>query len=99
MDSIIFDAFINLKQYSLNGEKKINDVTQPATDGEILFHRVIKKMKEKGVQFSSPGNSSKRNFIVWYNAQISTEITYPFQLVLDKKDWELIQQIVSAVNK
>ena len=55
-----FDAFIQLEQYELNAVEK--ETNKPVTDGVILFYIVKEKLREKGVVYSSPGNSVKKTF-------------------------------------
>ena len=88
-----FDAFIKLEQYELNAVE--TETKKPITDGLVLFFIVQQKLKEKGVVFSSPGNSAKRNFILWFNAQIDKSQTYSYQIEIKEKHFDLICKMVS----
>ena len=66
LTSEVFDTFIKLEQYELNAIE--TETKKPISDGLILFYIVKNKLLDNGVKFTSPGNSAKRNFILWYNA-------------------------------
>ncbi len=91
-----FDAFIMLEQYELNAVEK--ETNKPVTDGLILFYIVKEKLREKGVVYSSPGNSAKRNFILWFNAQTDKNQTYSYQIEIKEKHFDLICNIVNNLN-
>ena len=88
-----FDAFIKLEQYELNAVEI--ETKKPLTDGLVLFFMVQQKLKEKGVVFSSPGNSAKRNFILWFNAQIDKSQTYSYEIEIKEKYFDLICKMVN----
>jgi hypothetical protein len=96
LTSEIFDAFINLEQHELNASEK--ETNKPVTDGLILFYIVKEKLREKGVIYSSPGNSAKRNFILWFNAQIDKSHTYSYQIEIKEKYFNLICKMIEKVN-
>jgi hypothetical protein len=87
-----FDAFIQLEQYELKASEKETNI--PVTDGLILFYIVKEKLREKGVVYSSPGNSAKRHFILWFNAQIDKSQTYSYQIEIKEKHFDLICKMV-----
>jgi hypothetical protein len=82
-----------LEQYELNASEK--ETNKPVTDGLILFYIVKEKLREKGVVYSSPGNSAKRHFILWFNAQIDKSQTYSYQIEIKEKHFDLICKMVS----
>jgi hypothetical protein len=92
-----FDAFIKLEQYELNAIEK--ETNKPITDGLILFYIVKEKLRESGIQYSSPGNSAKRNFILWFNAQIDKSHSYSHQIVLKQKYFDLICEMVKKLQE
>ncbi len=96
LTSEIFDAFVKLEQYELNAIE--TETKKPITDGLILFYIVKEKLREKGVQYSSPGNSAKRNFILWFNAQMDKSQTYTYQIELKQKYFDLICTMVEKIN-
>jgi hypothetical protein len=96
MTSETFDAFIQLEQYQLNAVEK--ETNKPVTDGLILFYIVKEKLREKGVVYSSPGNSAKRHFILWFNAQIDKSQTYSYQIEIKEKHFDLICKMVNNLN-
>ena len=91
-----FDAFVKLEQYELNASEK--ETNQPVTDGLILFYIVKEELRKKGVIYSSPGNSAKRNFILWFNAQIDKNQTYPYQIEIKEKYFNLICKMIEKIN-
>lgn len=91
-----FDAFIKLEQYELNAVEK--ETNKPITDGLVLFYIVKEKLRESGVQYSSPGNSAKRNFILWFNAQMDKDESYSYQIELKQKYFDLICTMVEKIN-
>ena len=97
LTSEIFDAFIKLEQYELNAIE--TETKKPVTDGLILFSIVKEKLREKGVVYSSPGNSSKRNFILWFNAQFDNSQTYTYQIEIKEKYFELICKMVNDLQQ
>ncbi len=97
LTSEIFDAFIKLEQYELNAIE--TETKKPVTDGLILFSIVKEKLREKGVVYSSPGNSSKRNFILWFNAQIDKSQTYSYQIEIKEKHFDLIFKMVNNLQQ
>ncbi len=92
-----FDAFIKLEQYELNAVEK--ETNKPITDGLVLFYIVKEKLRESGVQYSSPGNSAKRNFILWFNAQIDKDESYSYQIELKEKHFNLICEMVKQLQE
>jgi len=92
-----FDAFIQLEQYQLNAVEK--ETNKPVTDGLILFYIVKEKLREKGVVYSSPGNSAKRHFILWFNAQIDNSQTYTYQIEIKEKYFDLICKMVNYLQQ
>jgi len=90
-----FEAFIKLEQYALNAVEK--ETNKAVTDGLILFYIVKEKLREKGVVYSSPGNSAKRHFILWFNAQIDKSQTYSYQIEIKEKHFELIFKMVQNI--
>ena len=97
LTSEIFDAFIKLEQYELNAIE--TETKKPVTDGLILFYIVKEKLREKGVQYSSPGNSAKRHFILWFNAQIDKSQTYSYQIEIKEKYFDLICKMVNDLQQ
>jgi hypothetical protein len=91
-----FDAFIKLEKYELNAIEK--ETNKPLTDGLVLFFIVQQKLREKGVVFSSPGNSAKRHFILWFNAQVDKSQTYSYQIEIKEKHFVLICKLVEKIN-
>ena len=96
LTGVSFDAFIKLEQYGLNAVEK--ETNKPVTDGLILFYIVQQKLREKGVVYSSPGNSAKRNFILWFNAQIDKSQTYSYQIEIKQKYVDLICKMIDKIN-
>lgn len=94
LDRGIFDAFLNLPQYSLGGRQKNGEEETRVTDGELLFRLVSGKLWEAGVRFSSPGNSSVRHFILWFNAHFSNAIPYSRVIELKQSYFGLIYSMV-----
>lgn len=92
----IFDAFIKWEQYKLNAIE--SEIKKPVTDGLILFTIVIGKLIEKGVTFSSPGNSAKRNFILWFNAHFINDEPYSHEIEIKKKYFDLMLDIVTQIH-
>jgi len=92
-----FDAFIKLEQYELNAVEK--ETNKPVTDGLILFYIVQQKLREKGVQYSSPGNSAKRHFILWFNAQVDKSQTYSYEIEIKEKHFDLICKMVNDLQQ
>jgi hypothetical protein len=92
-----YDAFIKLEQYELNAVEK--ETNKPVTDGLILYYIVKEKLRESGIQYSSPGNSAKRNFILWFNAQIDKSHSYSHQIVLKQKYFDLICEMVKKLQE
>lgn len=92
-----FDAFIKLEQYELNAVEK--ETNKPITDGLVLFYIVKEKLRESGVQYSSPGNSAKRNFILWFNAHFMKEAPYPYDIEIKKKQFDLICEMVTQLQE
>jgi hypothetical protein len=97
LTSEIFDAFIKLEQYELNAFEK--ETNKPVTDGLILFYIVKEKLREKGVVYSSPGNSAKRHFILWFHAQIDKSQTYTYQIEIKEKYFDLICKMVNDLQQ
>jgi hypothetical protein len=97
LTSEIFDAFIKLEKYELNAFE--TETKKPITDGLILFYIVKEKLRESGIQYSSPGNSAKRNFILWFNAQIDKSHSYSHQIVLKQKYFDLICEMVKKLQE
>ena len=91
-----FNQFLEVKQFSLNAIDKTNN--EPISDSVVLYNIVIHKLFEQGVQFSSPGNSSQRHFILWFNAQVDESQTYSLQIEIKEKYFDLICEIVSNLN-
>ena len=83
LTSEIFDAFIKLEQYELNAIE--TETKKPVTDGMILFYIVKEELRKKAVVYSSPGNSAKRHFILWFNAHFMKEAPYPYDIEIKKK--------------
>jgi len=90
----IFDAFLNLPQYSLGGRQKNGEEETSVTDGVLLFRLVSGKLWKAGVRFSSPGNSSVRHFILWFNAHFTNTISYSRVIELKQTHFELIYSMV-----
>ena len=97
LTSVTFDAFIKLDQYNLNASEK--ETNKPVTDGLILFYIVKDKLRKEGVQYSSPGNSAKRHFILWFNAQIDKSQTYSYQIEIKEKYFDLICKMVNDLQQ
>ena len=97
LTSVTFDAFIKLEQYNLNASEK--ETNKPVTDGLILFYIVKEKLRKEGVQYSSPGNSAKRHFILWFNAQIDKSQTYSYQIEIKEKYFDLICKMVNDLQQ
>jgi hypothetical protein len=97
LTSEIFDAFIKLEQYELNAIE--TETKKPVTDGLILFYIIKEELRKKGVVYSSPGNSAKRHFILWFNAQIDKNQTYPYQIEIKEKYFELICKMVDDLQQ
>ena len=97
LTSETFDAFIKLEEYELNAIEK--ETNKPVTDGLILFYIVKEKLREKGVVYSSPGNSAKRHFILWFNAQIDNSQTYTYQIEIKEKYFDLICKMVNYLQQ
>lgn len=92
----IFDAFITLEQYTLNAYE--SETKKPVSDGLILYNIVAGKLREKGVAFSSPGNSTKRNFILWFNAHFIKDEPCPHEIEIKKKYFDLTRDIVTQIH-
>ena len=90
-----FDQFLESNQFSLNAIDK--ETNEPVSDAIVLFNIVIQKLLEQGVQFSSPGNSPQRHFILWFNAQIDHTQTYSYQIELKQKYYDMICELVKKV--
>ena len=87
-----FNQFLEINQFSLGAiDKTINE---PVSDSVVLYNIVIHKLLEQGVQFSSPGNSPQRHFILWFNAQIDKSQTYSHQIEIKEKYFDLICEII-----
>jgi hypothetical protein len=97
LTSEIFDAFIKLEQYELNAIE--TETKKPVTDGLILFYIVKEELRKKGVVYSSPGNSAKRHFILWFNAQFDNSQTYTYQIEIKEKYFDLICKMVNDLQQ
>jgi hypothetical protein len=91
-----FNRFLETNRFSLNAINKENN--EPVSDSVVLYNIVIHKLLEQGVQFSSPGNSPKRHFILWFNAQVDESQLYSRQIEIKEKYFDLICEIVSNLN-
>ena len=87
-----FNRFLETNQFSLNAIDKTNN--EPVSDSVVLYNIVIHKLLEQGVQFSSPGNSPQRHFILWFNAQIDKSQTYSRRIEIKEKYFDLICEII-----
>ena len=94
--SNLFDALLTFPQFDLNARKNVEGGTEPVTDGEILFHLVIVEMRQKAVAFSSPGNSTKRNFIFWFNHHF-IDGQYPHNIEIKPKYFDCLCQLVKQI--
>ena len=87
-----FNQFLEVNQFSLGAiDKTINE---PVSDSVVLYNIVIQKLLEQGVQFSSPGSSPQRHFILWFNAQIDKSQTYSHQIEIKEKYFDMICEII-----
>lgn len=98
LTSKTFDLFIELPSYFLNAKKRTNESEEIVTDGTILFQIVINQLGKEGVIFSSPGNSMKRHFILWFNSHFSEENIYSRKIEINPKYFDLICEIVKKVS-
>ena len=92
-----FNQFLEVKQFSLNAIDKTNN--EPVSDSVVLYNIVIHKLLEQGVQFSSPGNSPQRHFILWFNAQVDNSQTYAYKIDLKEKYLNLILEIIEKISR
>lgn len=99
LNAELFDIFLSKEQYTLNAKIKKNDEYEPMPDGLALYHIVIGKMIENGVQFSSPGNSRKRNFICWFNSHFFIDQPYSHSIEIKENYFELVYDIVLNIVK
>ena len=90
----IFEALLGMQRHELNCKIKSNGAEEIITDGEALFHLVISKIYEQGVKFTSPGNSKKRNFIVWFNSHFINDSLYSYQIEIKKQFFDRIYEMV-----
>jgi hypothetical protein len=91
-----FDQFLDTNQFTLNAFEK--DSNKPVSDSVLLFNMVIQKLQQQGVQFSSPGNSPQRHFILWFNAQVDKNQTYSYQIEIKEKYFDLICEMVKNLK-
>jgi hypothetical protein len=91
----LFNQFLDVKTFSLNALD--TSTNEPVADAIVLYNIVIKKLLEQGVQFSSPGNSTQRHFILWYNAQIDKTQHYFHQIEIEEKHFNLIGEILKSI--
>jgi hypothetical protein len=91
-----FNAFLKSNHFSLNATDK--STNQPVSDAVVLYNIVIQKLQDQGVQFSSPGNSPQRHFILWFNAQIDKSYTYSYQIDIKEKYYELICEMIREIS-
>jgi hypothetical protein len=94
----IFEALLGMQRHELNCKIKSNGTEESITDGEALFHLVISKIYEQGVKFTSPGNSKKRNFIVWFNSHFINDSPYSYQIEIKKQFFDRIYEMVLKLN-
>lgn len=87
-----FNQFLEVNQYSLGAIDKTTN--EPVTDSVVLYNIVFHKLLEQGVQFSSPGSSPQRHFILWFNAQIDKNSTYSHQIEIKEKYFDLICDLI-----
>ncbi len=99
LNAELFDEFLLTEQYTLNAKLIKSDGDEPMSDGVALYNIVIAKMLEKGVQFSSPGNSRKRNFICWFNSHFITNEPYSHSIEINEKYFDLAYDIISNLAK
>lgn len=97
LTSEIFYAFLKLEQYELNAIE--TETKKPVTDGLILFYIVKEELRKKGMVYSSPGNSAKRHFILWFKAQIDKSQSYSYQIELKQKYVDLICEMVKQLQE
>jgi hypothetical protein len=91
-----FNQFLEVNQYSLSAIDKTTN--EPVTDSVVLYNIVIHKLLEQGVQFSSPGSSPQRHFILWFNAQIDKNLTYSHQIEIKEKYFDLICDLIKKIK-
>ena len=95
----LFGRFLEMPSYQLQGSRESGAEKVPATDGEVLFHKVCMLLSEKGVRFSSPGNSPMRHFILWFNAHFINTWPYSVSLTLKEQQFQIISSIVVQLLK
>ena len=87
-----FDQFLDTNQFTLNAIEK--ESNKHVSDSVLLFNMVIQKLQQQGVQFSNPGNSPQRHFILWFNAQVDKNQTYAYQIEIKETYFDLICEMV-----
>jgi len=97
LNTILFDRFISYKQYGLGAKTKEKE--KIITDGEAIFLIVISTLQKSGVQFSSPGNSQKRNFIYWFNSHFNINEPFSHPINIKEKYFEIAYDIVLNLSK
>jgi hypothetical protein len=96
LDRELFNQFLDVKTFSLNAVD--TSTNEPVADAIVLYNIVLKKILEQGVQFSSPGNSPQRHFILWYNAQVDKTEHYFHPIEIKEKHFNLIVEIINNIN-
>ena len=99
LNANLFDTFILTEEYSLGAKQKNGELENLITDGQAIFLMVISKLQKLGVQFSSPGNSQKRNFICWFNSHFVDNEPFSYSIEIKKQYFDLAYDMVLNLIK
>lgn len=98
LTSDLFDLLLELEVYTLNAKYKSNGNEEIMTDGVAIFNIVIGKLIKQGVKFSSPGNSMKRHFILWFNSRFTQEDIYSHKIEVEDKYFILACEMLDKIK-
>ncbi len=98
LNAELFDAFISMEQSTLHAKIQNGDGEEALSDSVALYNIVIGKMLEKGIHFTSPGNSPKRNFINWFNSHFIKDEPYKYQIEIKEKYFNLICEMIKKIK-
>jgi len=99
LNAELFEAFISAKIFSLCATFQSNNKERLITDGEAIFSIVISNLIKAGVQFSNPGNSKKRNFILWFNSHFVINKSFSPSIEINPKYFEVAYDIALGISK
>jgi len=99
LNANLFNDFISFKQYRFSIKTEEKGEEKLITNGEAIFLIVINKLQKIGVQFSSPGNSQKRNFMTWFNSHFVINQTYSHSIEIKEEYFDLAYNIVLSLYK